>query len=155
MAVQYHPLNYDSLNIGDIITEEQITTITGHQPDTTKFSLGALNLKESIARELAARGKIVTMTVAKGVGIKILTHAEAAAYNENQSESLTRRLIHAHFRNSAVDPRELDDDQRKRHDRTLLINGARIIAMSDAERRVELQVAERKTPGRIEHSGDK
>lgn len=140
------PIDYDSLNKGDVIPASRIAEITKTSPDSKKYPLQLLRLKNRIERELAERGHVWTLATING-DLKILTDAEASTYNYVESSHARRKERRCFVRQGSVDTSQLPSDQRREHDRRLEIQGRYIQAQASVRQQIRLKPAERNVPG--------
>lgn len=128
MIGEPHPLNFDALQKGDIISAEQIESITQCQRSHRSYQLRVLALKEQIQRELRDRGRVVTIACRKDA-LHILTDAEAAEYNERAMGEYFRRAGRALYRKIHVDQSQLTDEERKVHQRQIEVRNRQMQAL--------------------------
>lgn len=143
--VRYHPIDFDALRKGDVITVEQLERITGYQYGTRKFDLAVLALREQITRELHDRNYPITVASENG-SLKILTDEEAAAYNPQMFRHGFRKLLRAHRRLMNVDATQLNSEQREALERNIVVQG-KMISAARSSRQIALQSHKRATPG--------
>jgi len=144
--VNYFPLDFDLLDKGDVIAAETVEAATGCKRDDPRYSLKMLGFKEQISKELRRRGRIVTIK-AEDCSLRVLTDEEASEYNPRRLSVCLRQAAEAHVRNLAVDVANLSDDRRKEHERTIVVNGRLLQAVSRERKSIALECHERKTPG--------
>lgn len=145
VEVEKHPFDFDRLKKGDIIPVERIESLSRVSRDSARYSLIALKYKDQIESELESRGRPVTVKIDRG-NLVILTDSEAAEYNKTQFDARKRQMGASHRRAMQVDIGQLSDDQKERHRRNLLVQGAQLAAMRKVVR-VEASAHKRITPG--------
>lgn len=118
MGTVRYPFDYDNLKKGDEIPVEQLEHITRTKYGDDKYSLRVLSLCEQIERELKERGRHVTVVQRKGA-IRILLDSEAAEYNSMRFRQQQEGLVRSHYRGLAVVSANLDETERKRHERRM------------------------------------
>lgn len=131
------PVDWDSLKKGDFIDRERCEKIVDCPSDSPKYALKLLSFKETVEREMADRGKPVTVRVDHG-SLKILTDSEASAYNEDRQRASLRAFSRGHRRNVAVDVAELNDEDKAKHERRLLVGGTILTAIQSARSKLSL-----------------
>jgi hypothetical protein len=146
MEAKIYPLDYDTLNKGDLITREQVEDITGARFGTPAYEFKRMGLKADIERALWRRGKVWTVT-AEGCngGLTILADADAVEYNMRDFERARSRQVVAHYRAMGVDVTQLTDEQRARHERNITLQASEIQAAKTA-RRIALKAKTRDVP---------
>jgi hypothetical protein len=145
MAVVYHPMDFAKLSKGDVLTPEMIAKITGKQPGTEKYALALMGLRERIMRECRKLNNPIT-AVCSHESIRILTDAESAHYNAEETRRGFRKQCRAFRRLTEVDARELDDQQKTDLERNIIITG-KMIAAARSARSIAISAHKRSTPG--------
>lgn len=140
-----HPFDFDALKKGDVIYAEQIERLSNTKRSDRAYQLKLLGFREQLQRELESRGMPVTVRIDHD-NLIILTDSEAAAYNAAWFNSRKRQLLTCHYRSLQIDTSALDEDERKRHERAIMSQGAQIAAMRQATR-VASTTHKRITPG--------
>lgn len=140
-----HPFDFDAIKKGDVIYAEQIERLSNTNRSDRAYQLKLLGFREQIQRELDSRGMPVTVRIDHD-NLVILTDSEAAAYNAAWFNSRRRQLMTCHQRSLQVDTALLEEDERKRHERAIMSQGAQIAAMRQAAR-VAATTHKRITPG--------
>ena len=153
--VNHYPLNFGALKKGDRFSVEQLAEIVHCHQGSAKFQLKVLALRGRIDDELKARGTLWTVKSDHGA-LVICEDSDAAITNRKRGRKAIRQFARSHARNLAVDQTKLTDDERKQHERTLLVNGSVLCAIKKERTKLKLSTAERKTPGLIvsESEGD-
>ena len=90
MAENY-PFDFDNLHKGTSFTGEELSRIVNEKIGTDAYSFQVMELKQTIERELASRGLLVTIKH-EGYGLRILTDAEATEYNSKRFYSGLKSL---------------------------------------------------------------
>ncbi len=145
-TAQRYPFDYDELDKGSFIPPEKIESLLGVRRDHAQYALRVLRLCEQITEELAAREKRVTV-VGDGGGIRILTDAEASAYNNRAADLAYSKMGRSLARLQAVDPTEFEDNTKRLHERRLLVVGHMLRgAQHGRKEALKLVAHERSTP---------
>lgn len=140
------PIDYDSLNKGDIIPVERCEEITGKRQGDSRYDLALLDLKDRIQGELHDRDKFWTLRTEKGA-IKVLTDAEAYTYNHAEQVRARSAQVRRFALQSAVDVDKLSPDQRKEHERNVEVDGKYLQAMQGVRSQLRLSANKRNVPG--------
>lgn len=133
-----YPIDFDVLEKGDVISNEDLEKITGHKFGTAKFSWAVIGLQGKIFKN---RG--FTSTHSQTVGLRILVDSEASVYNDKDFHNKRRGMFRASKKMAAVDVSQLSLTARDLHERKLL-NQSRIISAVKEPRRFEVKVEEPK-----------
>lgn len=145
MEAEKYPFDFDALNKGDTISPEIAESIVKVPRSHRRYSLKAAGLAKLVERELGARGKKCTVCV-RNDAICILTDSEAAVYTKQQG-SIARRKERLNFMRALhVDVTNLGPDERKAHERRLVIDGQAIAAASRVRRKLAVETHKRVTP---------
>lgn len=144
--VQPHPVDYTTLAKGDVISVARLEQILGVARTHQRFAFKVLRLKRRIERELMKLGNRFTLAVVKG-DLRVLTDPEAAAYTHVEQEHARRRERRRFVQQVAVDVTNLDEDQRKQHERNLEIDGRYIQAQGSVRKLIRLEAVKRSVPG--------
>lgn len=146
MSVKYFPVDFDALNKGDFLDNEQLESILGVLQSHRLFKVKALALAARIEKEMRRRGKPATVTVERD-GVLVNPDGKASKHNDRQFRLGARKLSRSHRRQMEVDIRQLEPDEAKRHERSLLVNGAVLQAVRSTRSRFALPCKQRQTPG--------
>ena len=147
-GVNRHPLDYDALAKGDVLSIKDQERILGVKHTHEKFWSRALGLKIRIEKSLAERGLFVTMKNDHD-NLVVCTDPDASKYNARQVVSGLRKAVRSHRRNTMVDRSNLSADERKVHDRNLVVDGHSLATMLTQRKRLRITTddgSERKTP---------
>lgn len=146
MSLSKYPFDFDTMQKGQLISAGELEQVTGEKSGTDKFDFAVLALRTTIETELWKRGHMWTLS-GKGCegGLKILTDAEAAVYNEERFKTGISIAAKAHGRALGVDVAELTAEQRAAHDRALCNQAAQLMAMKEAKK-LTLRAYKRDTP---------
>jgi hypothetical protein len=139
------PFDIDALSKGDIIEPEQLAEFFGVQPRTYEYSLKFTALQSNVRRELRRRGKRWSV-VMRGQALVILNDADASKHNIKRFTKRIRSAKRHHEQLTAVDIGMLSDDQRRKHDRAMCLQGLKVAALAHARADIEPPVHRRKTP---------
>jgi hypothetical protein len=141
MKPEKYPFDFDSLQKGEFIPPEKIEAIVKLPRDHQYYSLKVLALREQIETELDARGRPVNVKSEKG-GLRILTDEEARPYAEGLFNQAARALRRSHLRSCIIDTTNLSDEDKKRLERTIISQGAKLAAMRKAGRNLSAELME-------------
>lgn len=130
------PVDFDSLQKGDVIAPEIIENAYGISRDLRAYAFAALNLKTRIECELENRGYPVSTKI-EGSSIRILTDEEAVPYNAMAFEAGVAKMGRSHRRLNLVDVGKLSQLARSTHDRAIAVQAFQLQALRKA-RRAEL-----------------
>ena len=141
------PLDFDAIEKGDVISQEEVEEIVGmeKEKDPEKFNLLRLQLIGQIIRELRDRDRFYTICQKRG-SICILEDKEASPYNEKSINRGVHRMAQAQRRNLAVDTTKLTEKEQQAHSKRLLVGGALVAACYAVRRSPKLAAAIRNTP---------
>lgn len=140
-----HPLDFDALRKGSVITADEIAQAIDIPKDAPSFQVGALNLASQVERELLARG-LATTVVIRGQGIRVLTDAEASEHNRRMFRRRLRGLVRDHSRAMRVDRAELDTEHLAAHDRALLEQGKYLSSIRETRKQLRLAPVQDERP---------
>ena len=144
--IAYFPLDVRQLHKGQVIEVLEIERITGTPRRHAEYPLKVLWLRTKIEKELRKLGQTLTMRIHKGA-LVICDDSDAAKYNRRQGRLKIRAYRRAHKRNVAVDMSKLTADERRDHERTLVIQGTLLGAIHSAKRQLAGPTAQpRRTP---------
>jgi hypothetical protein len=148
MNIRRDPLDFEALKKGDRILVDEMEVITGHKRDSLKFARDVQSLCAKVERELARRGYPVTCRMLD-LGLAVLTDKEASEYNDHRFRDGLGLAVKSHGKANAVDQRNLDDGDKKRHDRRLEIQGRYMQAVVKTSQAIRVEGVKRSTPGLI------
>ena len=151
--IQYYPLDFDALQKGDVITIDRLEAITGKQRGTQAFQLAVLSLRERIISECKDRDKFFTVAIVKG-NLRILKDDEAAVYNSRTFKMGMKRSRKSLSRLAKVDVGNLDDLQKKSHERNLIVFGKMLQAARSAQKSLAATPHQRTLPGLPDKNGN-
>lgn len=144
-GVRKHPLDFDVLKKGDVITIEKMEEIFSLSRKDEDFCFKRMGLRNKIIDELDVRGYIVTV-VFDHDALRILTDEEASDYNDRRFQKGIKVMFQAHRRNLGVDRGNLSEDKKKVHDRNLEVNGGTLSATLEKRQELRFLPQKRKTP---------
>ena len=150
--IQYYPLDFDALQKGDVITIDRLEAITGKRRGTQEYQLAVLGLRERIISECKDRDKFFTVAIVKG-NLRILKDDEAAIYNSRTFKMGMKRSRKSLSRLAKVDVGNLDDLQKKSHERNLIVFGKMLQAARSAQKSITAAPHQRTLPGLPEPNG--
>lgn len=135
MSTEKHPFDFDALKKGDSFTPEVLESITLKQRETKEYSFALLSLREQIETELEARGRPVVVAMVKN-NLVILTDEEAQLYTFERFNAAQRAMYRAHRRSMIIDRTNLSEEAEQRHQRQLIVQGAKLAALRSTSRRL-------------------
>lgn len=141
------PLDIERLSKGDYIGPEIIEAWSkkGVKRSHPQFSLVQLEFKTYVEGELEEMGRNWTLK-SEGIGIRILNDAEASAYNHKLQIEHTNRIIRRHHKLRGVQVDNLDGDQKKNHERGIMISSLLVTSITGVREKIRLLPSERSTP---------
>lgn len=141
-----YPVDYDAIEAGHVISRSRLAVILGERPGSHTFRYKLTALQRQVEQELWDRGK--QLTVAQDHGdLLILDGVAASRHNRRRSRQYARRFARSHRRLMAVDVGKLSEEERREHDRALVVQGAMLAGLV-AGRGEGLRIAHRRnTPG--------
>lgn len=131
MAVQSHenfPLDFDSLEIGDIISPEFIEKVYDVKRDSPHYDLKKMSLRSIIMREAA---HIPYVKTHKQYALICLGHDESATHLVKQHESSLRKMGNLLRYTGRINHSEINQKQQER----LVHMNRRVLAALDEDRR--------------------
>lgn len=144
-GVTRYPVDFDKLDKGSVVPAEVIEKMANASRGTPRFALTALSLCSQIERELARRGRIVFVRQVKN-DVRVLTDPEAAKHAPRRCSSGRKRERKAHAIQLAIDARNLTDDERREHERRVLIESRYMAARNGVSRQIRLEACRRNVP---------
>lgn len=130
-----YPLDFDSLNKGDVLSIETLEHITGEKAGSDRYRFRCMALCKEICKEMEVRQNPVTARMKRDT-IEILLDKESAHYNNWVFDKGRRTMRNALTRQAKVDVTKLSDDDRKTHDFNLLRNANTYQGLMRARRQV-------------------
>jgi hypothetical protein len=119
MEAQRFPLDFQALRRGDYLTPEQVEDATLTPRHSRLFRPAMLQLRDEIMAYFRSIGQVVTVTTEHD-GLRILTHAEQAQHAPTRARKAVEQMMTALAESKAVDVQQLTDEDRLRHERSLL-----------------------------------
>lgn len=126
-----HPWDIKEVVKGWQLSPEELSEKCGHRIGTKTYELAVMALTKRLARDLEADGRPCTVAIVKGC-LRVLTDAEASAYNEKAQAQSVRRMVDAHKRQIVVNVGNLTQAELEKHDRRLIASGLRVAALREA-----------------------
>jgi len=139
------PVDFETLNKGQVIGEQVIKDFANAEPGSDAFKLKQLTLCDMIERKLRAVGKNWTVRCRRNT-IEILTDSQAAVYTVTQRNKARKRMVRNYKRQMGVDVAELSSAEREEHDRQTLISSHMLSAQRQVARTYRLTAVKRDTP---------
>lgn len=137
-----YPIDVGALKKGDLLSVEQLQTITGKKPaDANSFAFAVLALREFIQENTDFTVKMTTE------GLRILTDSEASQYNHRRFHGHIGGLQRRYQRNTLVDARNLSPEEGSAHAHNLLNESRYIAALTKATKRIAVEAHKRLGPG--------
>jgi hypothetical protein len=138
--------NLSNLQKGDYISPYEIEGMSGETEGTRGFQFAVMQLRSEIETALACAGRPATIKT-EGGGLRVLTDAEAAVYNDRHGDLARFKLFRAFRRNQAVDEAYLTPPERQAHYRSLEVQGKYVSALKKIARQLHIEPVRRMTPG--------
>jgi hypothetical protein len=130
-----YPLDFETLNKGDVIGETQLTAIFGLSSKYAAYRQKAHTLALRIEWELRELGCSATVITCKAE-IHILTDAQAVAKHRIRRKKAVAQLKRNHRRTEEIDRAELGPETLIQHDRGLVQSGAMLVGLLGGYRKV-------------------
>lgn len=150
MSSNQYPFDFDGLQRGDSLSHEMIISLMPEAQlkvgDDYKWFL--LGLRDKIQIAFQDRGDMAYVKV-EGEGLRILTHAEQTEYLAKEQEATRRKAKRQYLFQANVDPTQLTPDEKREHERQLIINGRYIQAMQTTDKALKREKLTRPEPNRI------
>lgn len=124
-----YPIDFGLLKKGDEFNRQQLEDILGEKAGTEKFQFARLALQGMIHERTDFTAKCMGDD-----GLRILTDPEASEHNAKRFDQGLRAMAFRHQRNALVDVEQLSEDQRRKHDRQLMIQSRYVSAMVKVSR---------------------
>mgnify|MGYP001600517928 CR=1 FL=1 len=141
-----HPIDDANLVKGRRFTVAEIAAATGYAASHPKFTFARMSLAYSyIPRRMAILGRPCSVLIDCGE-IVICDDAQAATYQSKRFRRGFRAAGRAHKHNLQVDQGRLSEEQRKTHERNLLVQGAVLTAAASAKRQLIPHATPRQKP---------
>ena len=140
------PLDFESLNPGDVIDTAHLEKLTGERAGTESYRLKLLALRDQIAKELGRRFDRTMVIVEERSCLRILTESERIRHVDRESERASRALRRALKIAIDTDDRELDGDEQIDLQRQIEMRGKQVAAMSRTKRQFLKEQRGRATP---------
>lgn len=134
ISTEKYPIDFDSLEKGDVISNEELEKITGHKYGTTKFAFAVINLRQKIFDK---RG--FTATHNQEIGLRILVDSESSFYNDKDFHNKRRGMFRAHKKMASVDVAQLSPVARELHERKLM-SQSRVLSAVRESRKISVKV---------------
>lgn len=119
MDAQRFPLDFQALKRGDYLTPAQVEDATLTPRHSSQYRVAMLQLRDEIRAYFLGRGEVVTV-ITEQDGLRILTHAEQAEHAPARARKAVQQLLISHAEGKAVDVQQLTDDERLRHERSVM-----------------------------------
>jgi hypothetical protein len=146
-GVEYFPINASKLEKGDVFTHAILYEMFGIRQDHHHSAFAILTLKDRIRKAARRAGMNLTLRIKEGE-IHICSDSEAAEYNRRLGKWGIRKIRRGHIQNLGVDVSQLNEAERKAHERTVLRSGQMISSITSIQNRNILpSPKQRETPG--------
>lgn len=123
LTLDKYPIDFDSVEKGDLLTQEMLEKITAEKFGTDKFTFKVLALQGRIIDETGYTVKN------HGDSLVVLTDEEASSYNDKMFKRFKRGMFHRHKLMQNVDVSQLSDTMRQEHERKVLSQSRYISAL--------------------------
>lgn len=143
--LQQYPVNVSVLKKGDVIDTATLETITGKKPDNPNWNFALLSVRAFIEKQSKNEGMRLIPRIDHGT-IRIQTDEEAAKYTHHHAGLGRRRFYRNHRRQMDVDMRNLSEQGRREHERSIIMNGRMIASMNAVRSLPEVKPHERSVP---------
>jgi hypothetical protein len=132
---------------GDTIDVAECESITEVTSESKQYPFALMQLAKQIETELWLLGKQWTVCTTGG-SVRILTNAEAIAYNAATFDAGRRKMRLAHKRSIAIDASSLTDELRQQLMENIARQGRMLSAMRTTKQPIEVQAVKKITPRR-------
>lgn len=150
MDVRKYPVDYETVQKGDVIASERLEYLTGKKAGTNEYRLAVMAIRDSVERELIAIGRPMTIVLRRDE-IVFLTDAEATDHCDARFKFALRHARRSHVRMQAVDTSQLTDDaQRTEHANKLSRQSYYVQAITEIKKKLIAAAHKRQTPGLLE-----
>ena len=138
-----YPLDFQSLQRGQVISQEELASMlpAEDKENLKKLELFTLSIRDRIEKEFIERGDAAWIKSENG-GLRILDHAEQSAWLEKEANRHRRGLRKGMLFLSQVDPERLTSEERKSHDRRLIVEGRYLQAQQKVSKQLALEKGE-------------
>lgn len=150
MEARRFPFDFDTMDLGSVLSVAEIEKITGISQTSIDFGLARLNLIGKIRDHLEAKLQTDVAVVQHEGSIKVLTERERAFYEQRNAADAIRMLNRTVRRMLTVDTKELTDEEREEHERQILRRTMQMQAAREADLTFRRQLRGRATPRMIE-----
>lgn len=126
--VSKYPVDYDTLEQGDVISVDQIEALTQQRFGTIAYSMEAMKLQQRMMDDLRGVGKPWTIKNEKGA-LVVLTDEQASEYNDQRCRAQIRGFGRSLGRLRDCDNTNMSDDHRRSHERRVESHGRTFAAI--------------------------
>jgi hypothetical protein len=122
-------IDFDSLKKGDELSTERLEEMLGKKANTDEFRFAVMSVQSLIQERTG-----YTVKCGSDCALRILTDAEASEHNQKLFQQNLRAIANRHALNCQVDVDNLSEDQRKKHDRALMVQSRYVGAIVQTTR---------------------
>lgn len=150
MEARRHPMDFDTLKIGDVLSAEQCEEIVRTSRHLAAYQVHILRLKEQIERHLTRRyGRHIVVAQFKQ-GLRVLTESERVAYSASQAGASRRKLRRALRTAADTDPLQLTERERAVLERQREVISKQVAATAAIQRKFKPLPIGRTVPKMLE-----
>lgn len=146
MEASRHPIDFDALAPGSVISAAECQRIFGVERRLRAYQLKLLEFGNEVSRRLSERYGRIIVVVQRKDGLAVLTEAERVAHVQRQAGSARRKRRRAVAAARDTDISQLTDEQRRDHERFLLLEAWRMQAERETTTRFIAEERKRSTP---------
>jgi len=140
-----HPIDFDSLQKGDVIPVERLEKITRTKHGTSEYQLAVLDLSKQIEKEKYLRGTPV-FVVQQNSALRLLTDKEAVPYQQGRYNVGLRAAMRNFTKGQFINRSNLNDKEQKILDRNLYVQGRLLQALTSEREKLVLEGHKRTIP---------
>ena len=114
-------VDIEGIEPGSMLSESDCELLFGfaYEKNPVDYQFKLMQLSDYVERELAKANRVLTV-VCEGRTVRILTHEEAAVYNEKHFQNAIKKMRKCNRRKTAVDVAGFTEDAKKSHDQGLI-----------------------------------
>lgn len=130
-------IDFESVAAGSVLSEADCEKLFGvtYGVDPVQYQFKLMQLSDYVERELAKRGDMLTV-VCDGRTVRVLSHEEASIYNQRHFDNAIKKMRKCNRRLTAVDIREMSQEQIAQHDKSLVRQSRILMAIKSKTRDV-------------------
>ena len=139
------PVDYETLQPGDTIPAERLEIICGCSRHSPSYRPSVQRLRTQVQRAMEDRGKLF-MLRCRGFDLEVVGEADAAGHCRRRNRVRRREMLRAFVATAAVDVSKLTADERREHERTVMIESKYAMAALSVRATPALEAVRRTVP---------